>query len=90
MYVECMAVGINLTWCKVHHKGLTVHVIKVLPPVFGSYTPVIKDSWFGNIVNHFHTVDYQTELSHADPSLPFVEFLSQMERKIAEIIKGKQ
>ena len=27
LYVKCLAVGVNLTWCKVHHKGLTIHVI---------------------------------------------------------------
>ena len=77
----------NLAWCKNHHKGLTVHVIKVLPPSFGSI-PVIENSWFGNMVDFSHTVDYQKELDLADGNLPFGEFLSQMDEKIAGIIKG--
>ena len=86
--VTCRAVSINLTWCKVHHKDLTVHVIKVLPPTLGSRIPVIEDSWFGNVVNYFHTVDYQKELEHTDPNMPFGNFLIKMDEKIAEIIKN--
>ena len=89
LYVKCMAVGINLSWCKHHHKGLTVHVIKVLPPTFGQKSPVIEDSWFRRVVNHFHTVDYQEEMAHADPNLAFAAFLRQMNEKIAEMIKMK-
>jgi len=89
LYVQCLGIGINLAWCKNHHNGLTVHVIKVLPPSFGSI-PVIEDSWFGNMVDFFHTVDYQKELDLADGNLPFEEFLSQMDEKIAGIVKGKQ
>lgn len=87
--ITCRAVSINLTWCKVHHKGLTVHVIKVLPPALGSSIQTIKDSWFGNVVDHFHIVDYQEELEHTDLNLPFGEFLIRMDEKIAEIIKNK-
>lgn len=87
--VSCRAVSINLTWCKVHHKGLTVHVIKVLPPTLGSHIPAIEDSWFGNVVDYFHTVDYQKELQLANGDLPFGEFLIKMDEKIAGIIKGK-
>jgi hypothetical protein len=87
--IVCRAVSINLTWCKVHHKGLTVHVIKVLAPEFGSRIPVIEDSWFGNVVDHFHTVDYQKELDLTDGNLPFGNFLIKMDEKIAEIIKNK-
>lgn len=90
LYVKCMAVRINLSWCKHHHKGLTVHVIKVLPPTFGQKSPVIEDSWFGRVVNHFHTVDYQAEMAHTDPNLAFAAFLRQMNEKIAEMIKMKQ
>ena len=85
-----MAVGVNLSWCKHHHKGLTVHVIRVLPPAFGQKSPIIEDSWFGNVVDHFHTVDYQEELEHVDPNMPFGEFLNRMDEKIAEIVKGNQ
>lgn len=90
LYLKCLAVGVNLTWCKNHHKGLTVHVIKVLPPATGGKSPIIEDSWFGNVVDHFHTVDYQEELEHADPNLPFGEFMNRMDEKIAGIVKGKQ
>ena len=86
--VTCSAVSINLTWCKVYHKGLTVHVIKVLPPTLGSRIPVIEDSWFGNAVDHFHTIDYQNELEHTDPNMPFGNFLIKMDEKIAEIVKN--
>lgn len=89
LYVKCLAVSVNLSWCKHHHKGLTVHVIKVLPPTFGQKSPVIEDSWFGHVVNHFHTVDYQEELEHADPNMPFGEFLNRMDGKIAGMIKMK-
>ena len=88
LYVKCMAVGINLSWCKHHHKGLTVHVIKVLPPATGGKSPIIKDHWFGSVVDHFHTVDYQEEMEHVDPNMPFGEFLNRMDEKIARIIKG--
>ena len=87
--VKCMAVSVNLTWCKIHHKGLTVHVIKVLPPTTGGNSPIIEDHWFGHMVNNFHTVDYQEEMAHADPNLPFGEFLHQMDEKIAGMIKMK-
>lgn len=87
--VTCRAVSINLTWCKVHHKGLTVHVIKVLPPTFGSRIQTIENSWFGNVVDHFHTVDYQKEMEFTDGNLPFGIFLINMDEKIAEIIKNK-
>ena len=43
-----------------------------------------------NVVDHFHTVDYQEELEHADPNLPFGEFLNRMDEKIAGIVKGNQ
>jgi len=90
LYVQCVAVGVNLTWCKVHHKGLTVHVIKVLTPATGGKSPIIEDHWFGNVVDHFYTIDYQEEMEHADPNMLFGEFLSQMDEKIAGIIKGNQ
>ena len=35
-------VGVNLNWCKIHHKGLTVHVIKVLPPSTGQKAPHVS------------------------------------------------
>ena len=90
LYVKCLAVGVNLTWCKVHHKGLTIHVIKVLPPASGQKSPIIEDSWFGNAVDHFHTVDYQEEMEHSNPNLPFGEFLNKMDERIAGIVKGYQ
>ena len=90
LYVQCLGIGINLAWCKNHHKGLTVHVIKVLPPVAGQKSPIIEDSWFGHVVNHFHTVDYQEEMANTDPNMAFGEFLNRMDGKIAEIVKGKQ
>lgn len=90
LYLQCLGIGINLAWCKNHHKGLTVHVIKVLPPATGGKSPIIEDHWFGNVVDHFHTVDYQEELEHADPNLPFGEFLNRMDEKIAGIVKGNQ
>lgn len=90
LYLKCMAVRINLSWCKHHHKGLTVHVIKVLPPATGGKSPIIEDHWFGRVVNHFHTVDYQAEMAHADPNLAFGAFLRQMNEKIAEMIKMEQ
>ena len=90
LYVKCLAVGVNLTWCKVHHKGLTIHVIKVLPPASGQKSPIIEDSWFGNAVDHFHTVDYQEEMEHSNPNLPFGEFLNKMDERIAGIVKGNQ
>ena len=89
LYVHCLAVSVNLAWCKNHHKGLTVRVIKVLPPATGGKSPIIKDSWFGHVVNHFHTVDYQEEMAHASPNMPFGEFLNRMDEKIAGIVKGK-
>jgi hypothetical protein len=64
-------------------------VIKVLPPTLGSHIPAIEDSWFGNVVDYFHTVDYQKELQLANGDLPFGEFLIKMDEKIAGIIKGK-
>ena len=88
IYVHCMAVSVNLAWCKNHHKGLTVHVIKVLPPVTGGKPPIIEDHWFRNVVDHFHTVDYQEEMKHVDPNMPFGEFLIKMDEKIAGIVKG--
>jgi len=90
LYVKCPAVSVNLTWCKAHHKGLAVHVIKVLPPTSGQKFPIVEDSWFGNVVDHFHTVDYQEEMAHADMNMTFVEFLSQMDKKIAGLIQGEQ
>lgn len=90
LYVHCLAVSVNLAWCKNHHKGLTVHVIKVLPPATGGKSPIIEDHWFGNVVDHFYTIDYQEELEHADPNMPFGEFLNRMDEKIAGIVKGKQ
>ena len=90
LYVKCLAVGVNLTWCKVHHKGLTIHVIKVLPPTTGGKSPIIEDSWFGNVVDHFYTIDYQEEMEHADPNMAFGEFLNRMDGKITGIVKGKQ
>ena len=90
LYLKCLAVGVNLTWCKNHHKGLTVHVIKVLPPATGGKSPIIEDHWFGPVVDHFHTVDYPEEMAHADPNMPFGEFLNRMDGKIAGIVKGKQ
>ena len=90
LYVKCLAVGVNLAWCKNHHKGLTVHVIKVLPPAAGGKSPIIEDHWFGPVVDHFHTVDYQEKLEHADPNIPFGEFLNRMDGKIAGIVKGNQ
>ncbi len=90
LYVKCLAVGVNLAWCKNHHKGLAVHVIKVLPPATDGKSPIIEDSWFGNVVDHFYTIDYQEEMEHADPNLPFGEFLNRMDGKIAEIVKGNQ
>ena len=91
LYVKCLAVGVNLTWCKHHHKGLTVHVIKVLPPASGQKFSIIEDSWFGNAVDQIYTVDYQEEMAHADPNMPFGEFLNRMDGKIAGIVKrGRQ
>ena len=90
LYVKCLAVSVNLAWCKNHHKGLTVHVIKVLPPASGQKSPIIEDSWFGNVVDRFYTIDYQEEMEHADPNMPFGEFLNRMDGKIAEIVKGNQ
>ena len=90
LYVKCLAVSVNLSWCKHHHKGLAVHVIKVLPPTTGGKSPIIEDSWFGHVVDHFYTIDYQEEMEHADPNLPFGEFLNRMDGKIAEIVKGNQ
>ena len=90
IYVHCMAVSVNLAWCKNHHKGLTVHVIKVLPPATGGKSPIIEDHWFRNVVGHFHTVDYQEEMAHMDPNMPFREFLNRMDEKIAGIVKNKQ
>jgi hypothetical protein len=86
--VTCRAVSINLTWCKVHHKGLKVHVIKVLSPTLGGCIQTIEESWFGNVVDHFHTVDYQKELELSDGNLPFGEFLIRMDGKIANFIKN--
>ncbi|MCR4965529.1 MAG: hypothetical protein K6A41_07710 [Bacteroidales bacterium] len=83
LYVKCLDVSANLTWCKNHHKGLAVHVIKVLPPATGGKLPIIEDSWFGNVADHFHTVDYQEEMAHTNSNLPFVEFMNKMDEKIA-------
>ena len=90
IYVHCMGVSVNLAWCKNHHKGLTVHVIKVLPPATGGKSPIIEDHWFGNVVDHFYTIDYQEEMEHVNPNMPFGEFLNRMDGKIAGIVKGKQ
>lgn len=90
LYMKCLAVSDNLAWCKNHHKGLTVHVIKVLPPAAGGKSPMIEDHWFGLVVDHFHTVDYQEEMARTNPNLPFEEFLNRMDEKIAGIIKGNQ
>lgn len=90
LYVKCLAVSVNLAWCKNHHKGLTVHVIKVLPHAAGGKSPIIEDHWFGPVVDHFHTVDYQEEMARTNPNLPFEEFLNRMDEKIAGIIKGNQ
>lgn len=90
IYVHCMAVSVNLAWCENHHKGLAVHVIKVLPPATGGKSPIIEDHWFGNVVDHFYTIDYQEEMAHADPNMPFGEFLNRMDEKIAGIVKGEQ
>ena len=87
--MKCLAVSDNLAWCKNHHKGLTVHVIKVLPPATGGKSPIIKDSWFGPVVDYFHMVDYQEEMANTDPNMPFGEFLNRMDEKIAGIVKGK-
>ena len=88
LYVKCLAVSVNLAWCKNHHKGLTVHVIKVLPPATGGNSPIIEDHWFRNVVDHFHTVDCQEEMENADPNMPFGWFLIKIDEKIAGIVKG--
>lgn len=87
--VTCRAVSINLTWCKFYHKGLTVHVIKVLLPTLGNCIQTIEDSWFGNVVDYFHTVDYQKEQKLAGEDLPFGKILIMMDEMIADIIKDK-
>ncbi len=87
LYINCKTIGINLRRCKAHHKGLSVEVIRVLPILLGHPPVDIPEKWFGNVVDNFHTLNLEEERLNADGEMPFVEFLNNVDTKIASIIK---
>ena len=85
--LELGAIGVNLVWCKAHHANIRRHLIYIIPPRLNSKLYDLPDKHFLG-VDDIHVIDMQEDIAHTDGNTPFIDFLGDMDRRVAEIIAG--